>query len=377
MMRKILPAVSCNLDSDLLFSVLPLLESERVEAIEWSFDTLYSFEQIPEWFTDLLAEFSQAGRLIGHGVFFSLFSGKWMPEQSQWLESLRQLAQAHHFDHISEHFGFMTGADFHRGAPMSIPFTQSTLAIGQDRLKRISDACGRPVGLENLAFAYSLDGVRRHGDFLNQLLEPVNGFLIFDLHNFYCQLHNFELDTQTLLSAYPLERVREIHISGGSWDTTEARPARPVRRDTHDDSVPETVFALLDKVMPLCPNLKFVVLEQLGPALRSDAERRGFQHDFFRMEQAVQRFNQQQLRAVINDFLPVPFALNTDPLEDDALYQEQMQLTNILENTADLKTVQAQLAACGLADSAWQTRTWAPEMLESAIKIAQKWKHGF
>lgn len=376
-MPKVLSTVSCNLDSNLLFSVLPLLESERVEAIEWSFDALYSFEQIPEWFTDLLSEFSQAGRLIGHGVFFSLFSGKWLPEQSQWLESLRQLSQAHHFDHISEHFGFMTGADFHRGAPLSIPFTPGTLAIGQDRLKRISEACGRPVGLENLAFAYSLDGVRRHGAFLDELLEPINGFLIFDLHNFYCQLHNFEQDVDTLIRNYPLKRVREIHISGGSWEISEARPERPVRRDTHDHAVPESVFELLEMVMPRCPNLKYVVLEQLGPALNSEKERLDFQADFFKMEQAVQNFNRQQQGREIHDFLPMKYTLNAVPLEDEALYQQQIQLTDILENAGDLKSAQAQLIACGLADSDWQARYWAPEMLDTAINIARKWKNGF
>jgi len=376
-MSKVLSSVSCNLDSNLLFSVLPLLESERVEAIEWSFDALYSFEALPDWFADLIGEFSKAGRLIGHGVFFSLFSGKWLPEQTKWLRDLHDLSQNYHFDHISEHFGFMTGADFHQGAPMSIPFNRSTLAIGQDRLKRISDACGRPTGLENLAFAYSIDGVRRHGEFLNELLEPINGFLILDLHNLYCQLHNFEQDTDTLISSYPLERVREIHISGGSWEHSTARPERTVRRDTHDSVVPETVFELLDIAMPRCPNLKYVVLEQLGPALNGKTERLDFQADFLRMEQCVQHYNRQQRSREINNFLPLKFSLDALPLEDEALYLQQMQLTNILENATDLQNAQALLIASGLADNDWQARYWAPEMLDTAINIARKWKHGF
>ncbi len=97
----------------------------------------------------------------------------------------------------------MTGQDFHHGAPLNIPYTASTLRIGRDRLLRIADACGRPVGLENLAFAYSADEVRRHGEFLDRLLEPVNGFLILDLHNLYCQVENFGMDFETLSAMHP------------------------------------------------------------------------------------------------------------------------------------------------------------------------------
>ncbi len=72
-MSTILSSISCNLDTNILLASLPLFEAEKVEAIEWSFDTLYKTPDIPLWFTDLLEAFSNENRLIGHGVFFSLF----------------------------------------------------------------------------------------------------------------------------------------------------------------------------------------------------------------------------------------------------------------------------------------------------------------
>src|SRR5688572_29188586 len=152
-------SVSCNLDKQLLQATLPLFGAEKVEAIEWSFDTLYKVKDIPEWFVELLQTYADAGRLIGHGVYFSLFSGKWSNEQQQWLDHLQKVASNFKFNHITEHFGFMTGADFHKGAPISIPYNTKTLALGVDRLKRIHQACQCPVGLENLAFSYSVDEV--------------------------------------------------------------------------------------------------------------------------------------------------------------------------------------------------------------------------
>ncbi len=369
-------AIACNLDADILLAALPLLEDEKVQAVEWSFDTLYKVRDIPPWFDALLHEFGNAGRLVGHGVFFSLFSGKWLPEQQEWLDHLKRLSGVFRFDHITEHFGFMTGSDFHAGAPISLPFTRATLAIGHDRLRRIQAACECPVGLENLAFSYSLDEVKKHGDFLNQLIEPVNGFIILDLHNLYCQAHNFALDAEVLLQLYPLDRVREIHISGGSWEDSPLLPGRQVRRDTHDDSVPDEVFQLLEYAIGICPNLKFVVLEQLGTGLKTDASRRQFQRDFNTMNAVIRRKEKIGAQPV-NLFLPekhVPFG---KPAEDDSLYRQQLQLSEILENAGSYSEARQLLAASELAHSAWETEKWAPYMLETAMRIAQKWKTGF
>ena len=203
-------SIACNLDPGILSAAYPLLESGKVDALEWSFDTLYAAKEIPDWFEELLTIYSQSNRLVGHGVFFSLFSGRWSAGQQAWLDALRQTRQRFNFDHITEHFGFMTGKDFHHGAPLSIPYTASTLAIGRDRLKRIQEAGACAVGLENLAFSYSLEEVKKHGDFLWELIEPVNGFNILDLHNLYCQMHNFSVEYSEIIKAYPLDRVREI-----------------------------------------------------------------------------------------------------------------------------------------------------------------------
>lgn len=375
-MSRIYSAIACNLDAHILQAAVPLFEMEKVEAIEWSFDSLFKVGAIPDWFTDLVKEFSDHNRLIGHGVYFSLFSGKWSQDQQNWLDQLRKLSGEFHFDHISEHFGFMTGADFHKGAPLGIPFNLSTLAIGQDRLARIQDACQCPVGLENLAFSYSYEEVRRHGDFLNQLVESINGFIILDLHNLYCQCHNFNINFEKMLSCYPLERVREIHISGGSWDI--GTEERPVRRDTHDEAVPEAVFKYLEKALPQCPNLKFVVMEQLGTALDSGERQYLFQQDFLQMDRIVKSFEDNSAPVPANSFLPLSkFPLNIEAVEDLLLAEQQMQLSAILENASSIDQALEMLNASDLKNSDWHIDQWQPHMLKTAMDIAQKWKDGF
>jgi len=371
---RILPAVACNLDTNILSSCLPLLEESRVEAIEWSFDALFKVKQVPDWFLELLAAFSKEGRLIGHGVFFSLFSGKWLPEQETWLQQLQQTTAAFRFDHVTEHFGFMTGRDFHHGAPLNIPYTPSTLAIGQDRLRRIQAACCCPVGLENLAFSYCLDEVRQHGEFLDALLEPVNGFIILDLHNLFCQLYNFDIAFDELIALYPLDRVREIHISGGSWENSYIIPGRKVRRDTHDSSVPPEVFRLLEIVIDRCPNLKYVVMEQLGNGLVTEDSRTIFYRDFLRLEAIVNESNPGRVSDPVDiSFLPPLSDIIHPPIEDETLYQQQLELSAILETAGSYGEARQRLDRSTLAHSAWRIESWEPYMLETAISIARKW----
>jgi uncharacterized protein len=375
---KILSGVSCNLDNQLLQATLPLFIAEKVEAIEWSFDTLYKVHDIPDWFVELLHVFGNERRLIGHGVYFSLFSGKWSTEQQRWLDHLRKVSSNFSFDHITEHFGFMTGEDFHKGAPISVPYTTETLNIGIDRLQRIQEASSCPVGLENLAFSYSLDEVKRHGEFLERLIEPVNGFIILDLHNLYCQLQNFSLDFKTLIQAYPLDRVREIHISGGSWEPSGILPERTIRRDTHDDAVPEAVFELLRQALPLCKNLKFVLLEQLGIALHTSESQQQFQQDFNQMQEIIHNFNSQNQRLSDKDFLPKEILHVTKQVPESLLlYEQQLELSSILEQASDTAEAFQLLTNSSLSNSAWQIENWSPYMLETALRIAQKWKQGW
>jgi uncharacterized protein (UPF0276 family) len=376
-MSEIYSSVACNLDAHILQASFPLFEQEKVEAIEWSFDTLFRFDEIPVWFTDLVKEFSNHDRLIGHGVYFSLFSGKWSSGHQEWLDKLKKLSGEFHFDHITEHFGFMTGEDFHKGAPIGIPLTSRTLALGKDRLRRIQDACQCPVGLENLAFSYSLDEVRKHGTFLDQLVESVNGFIILDLHNIYCQVHNFDIAFDEIIKLYPLDKVREIHISGGSWEDTQIITGKPVRRDTHDESVPEVVFEFLSKAIPECPNLKFAVLEQLGTALDTRASQAAFQSDFLRMDSIIKSSAPDSLQRPTHTFAPLTGCAKAIPLEDPDLHRQQVQLSHILETAVSVSEARTMLLSSDLHNTAWEVENWAPYMLETAMAIAQKWKNGF
>lgn len=262
----------------------PLFAGGEVEVAEWSFDVLWPNAPAPDWLAALLGEYAPAGCLLGHGVSYSIFTAGNEPRAEAWCARLIEECRSQSYRWVTEHFGFMSAGDFHRGAPLPVPFTAAFLELGRERLARMAEAAGVPVGLENLAFAFSLDDVRRQGEFLEALLAPVDGLLLLDLHNIHCQAHNFRQSPETLLAAYPLARVRELHVSGGSWSEANGET---VRRDTHDGPVPEELFPLLTHALRVCPNVEAVIFEHLARGLPDEESNQRFRSDFRRIADLV------------------------------------------------------------------------------------------
>ena len=115
-----------------------------------------------------------------------------------------------------------------------------------------------------------------------QLPALIAGFLLLDLHNLYCQTINFDRTLDELLATYPLHRVRELHLSGGSWSGA----AKAIRRDTHDGPVPPELFDWLPRVIARCPNVEAVILERLGGTF-STADDEPFRADYRRLKEVV------------------------------------------------------------------------------------------
>ena len=242
-----------------------LLFSEgRVEALEWSFDMPWNGAAVDPWCSALIEQFSRSGTLTGHGVNLSPLSARFSKRQEEWLDRTRKEFQNRNYVHASEHFGFAEAGPIAQGAPLAVSMDAESLRVGSDMLKRYAEATQCPVGLENLAFAFCIDDVHRQGEFIDKLITSVDGFLVLDLHNIYCQIENFEVSAGELLDSYPLSKVHELHLSGGSWSHSASGKRHAVRRDTHDAGVPMEVFELTALALKLCPKIEFVILERLG-----------------------------------------------------------------------------------------------------------------
>src|SRR5688572_23450457 len=101
-------------------AAVPLFAAGDVDALEWSFDLGFA-APLPAWVDGLLDHYASAGRLFGHGVHSSLLSAAWEERQERWLSALQAELSARRYQHVSEHYGFMTAAPFTRGAPLPVP----------------------------------------------------------------------------------------------------------------------------------------------------------------------------------------------------------------------------------------------------------------
>lgn len=261
----------------------PLFATGDVDAIEWSVDA-WREKTLPDETADYLAHFSDQQKLIGHGIHYPLLSADADDLRSAWLNELRADVKKRSYDGLSVHFGFSTGWRIREGAPLPVPLCAESLVLGKQSMRQLQDAAGCKVGIENLALAFSKQDVADQGQFIDELLQDVDGYLLLDLHNIYCQSVNFDVPMMDLVKTYPLSRVHEIHVSGGSWSEVKGRR---ICRDTHDGRVPDEILAVLPQVAQLCPQLKYVLLEKLPQSFATDQDAVDFRDDYRKVQYAV------------------------------------------------------------------------------------------
>jgi uncharacterized protein (UPF0276 family) len=223
-----------------------------------------------EGFLDIVR--SHGAQLVGHGVAFSLGSENAGDRQSRWLRALRRDHAVHPFAWYTDHLGVTLANGEDLQLPVPVPLTSATAArtrASLDRLASLFDA----VGAENSAwYFHPSDAMDEPAWIVDALGESHH--LLLDVHNLYTSSINLGFDAYAWLAKAPLDRVIEIHLSGGS----EAPPAwtggRRIRLDSHDADVPNEVWQLFDDVWPACQNLRAVTLERIeGSVLGGDVPR--------------------------------------------------------------------------------------------------------
>ncbi len=358
--NSVLLGISVMPDHSFLQACLPLFENESIDVIEWSFDTILDPSKKPDWLHLLLNEYAENGRLLGHGVYYSLFDAQWTERQSKWLQQVKKEVSTYPYQHLTEHFGLMSSTNAHEGFPLPVPLTDSVLQIGIDRLKRLQNAAQIPIGIENLALAFHSDEVKAQGDFIYRMIEPVNGFIILDLHNLYCQAANFNIDLMELINAYSLDCVKELHISGGSWDEDPTLTKR-IRRDTHDQNVPSILFDILPAVIQKCPHLEYVIFEQLSTSLQTENEINTFRNDYGKLKRIIEQTNaQNEIKTWGNDSIP-----NEEPISNSILFAEQELLRSALIQNTTNKDFQSY--------SPPLNQKWNEDLWKTAIKLTKQW----
>ncbi|TNE92764.1 MAG: DUF692 family protein [Deltaproteobacteria bacterium] len=338
---------------DLRLGLLPALAEGWVDALEWTVD--FGFQPVPEWATGLLDAYSSAGRLVGHGVELSLHTLGQAPDEQDWWRQFDACIDHWPLRWLTVHYGWMSAGDWRKGAPLPPP--PGVHASALERLERLAARVDIPVGLENLALLLHPDDAARQADELEALLAPIDGVLLLDLHNLWCQAVNLGVDALRLLERYPLDRVVECHVAGGHWDATHPS----FRRDTHDDAVPDEVFALVHEARARCPRLQMVTLERMPGTL---AEPASFTRDLRRLREVLAEEPPARASAP-------PRRVSAGSGEDPATASLQSALLAALHGDTPLDEVLRDLRERFPAHAAWLA--FDPRAADVARQLVRTW----
>src|SRR6185436_7021490 len=147
--------------------------------------------------------------------------------------------------------------------PVPLPMTPSFAAAVRRRLRAMQRVV-RDVGVENNVAYFLLGEALDEPGFLARCCSGARMHLLLDLHNVFTMAENFGFEPMAYVERLPLERVIEVHLSGGSYSDPAWLPSGATRRlDSHDDAVPEAVWRLAEAVLPRCKRLRGVTLERM------------------------------------------------------------------------------------------------------------------
>ena len=184
-----------------------------------------------------LRELSARHPLVCHGLSLSL--GSTDPLDDTYLARLRRFLDEHRVPLFSEHLSYCSdGGQLYDLLP--IPFTEEAVRHVSSRIRRVQDALGRRIAVENISYYAAPYQAMAEIDFVTAVLEEADCDLLLDGNNVFVNAVNHRYDPHEFLRRLPGARIAYFHIAG-HYDEAE-----DLKVDTHGAPVKPDVFALLD-----------------------------------------------------------------------------------------------------------------------------------
>jgi len=180
--------------------------------------------------------------ILMHGVSLSLGSAD--GPNPDYVHRLKMLAERIEPLWISDHLCW-TGTGGHNSHDLlPLPLTAAALEVVCHHVDQVQSALKRPLLLENPSTYVTFpEDSYSEWAFLSEVCRRTGCYLLLDLNNVYVSAHNHGFSARDYLNGLPLERVRQVHLAGHSKGDT-------LLIDTHDEPVPEGVWALYAEVAP-------------------------------------------------------------------------------------------------------------------------------
>ena len=187
----------------------------------------------------MLDRIAERWPLAMHGVALNIGGGD--PLDADYLHALSKLAKRVRPALISDHLCWTR----HRGVQLHdllpLPYDEHTLRHVAARVRRVQDALGAQLVLENVSsyLRFAGDTLDEAG-FLSAVVADTGCGLLLDVNNVYVNAHNHGIDAIAYLDALPAHAIKQIHLAGHSADALGSG----LLIDTHDAPVCDGVWAL-------------------------------------------------------------------------------------------------------------------------------------
>jgi hypothetical protein len=192
-----------------------------------------------EGFADLAARYP----VVCHGL--SLSVGGPAPLDETFLAKLRRFIETHRCPLYSEHLSACGDSRGQLYDLLPLPFSEASVHHVAARIRRVQDAIGQRIAIENISYYAAPFQEMREIDFVNAVLSEADCLLLLDVNNIVVNATNHRYDASEFLSALPGERVAYIHVAG-HYDEAE-----DLKVDTHGSAVNAQVWGLLEEAYRL------------------------------------------------------------------------------------------------------------------------------
>jgi uncharacterized protein (UPF0276 family) len=208
-----------------------------------------------------------------HGVGLSI--GSMQPLNLEHLTRLKTVCDRYEPESFSEHLAWSSHGEVFLNDLLPLPYTKETLARIVEHIDQGQSHLGRQMLLENPA-TYLLfeESTIPETAFLSEIVKRTGCGLLLDVNNVFVASTNHKLDPRAYLADFPVQAVREIHLSGHSETIDDAGALLLI--DSHDTPVKDPVWALygelLGRIGPVATLIEWDNDVPDWPVLRSEAE---------------------------------------------------------------------------------------------------------
>ena len=176
-----------------------------------------------------------------HGVGLSI--GSMQPLDRDHLAQLKTLCDRYQPESFSEHLAWSSHGGVYFNDLLPLPYTPQTLARVAEHIDQLQTTLGRTMLLENPSTYVAIaDSTIAEVEFLAEVANRTGCGLLLDVNNVFVSATNHGMQALSYLEAFPLDRVREIHL-GGHDEKTDDDDA-PLLIDAHGSAVADAVWAL-------------------------------------------------------------------------------------------------------------------------------------